>query len=474
MGADVTRTPEPTLSPPTPAPAGAPAAAGRPASGGLPRRLGFFETTLIVIGVTIGSGIFRVPAAVADTVGSPLGIAAVWVVGGVIALCGALSLAELGAAIPEPGGVFVYLREIYGPGVAFLFGWMYLFVGPTGIAAVALVFAEYLGRLVGLSALGVRLAAAGAIVIVAAASYRSVRGASALQGAATLGKVAALAAIVLAALLFGDGSAGAFAAGAPAPAEARWSGVGLGLVAALWAYNGFQDVLPVAGEVRNPGRALPRALLSGTAIVVAIYLSANAAYLYVLPYATLRGSGLVASDAMVRIVGPVGAAAVASAVMVSTFGTVNALVLTQPRVFYAMADAGLLFRPLARVHPRFATPHVAIVAYAVAAVIAVWSRSFEQLAEAFVLGVWPFLALAVAGVLILRRTRPELVRPYRTPWYPVVPLIFVAGTLWVIASALVARPVTTLAGIALTLIGLPVYAVWRRAARRPERGSATV
>src|SRR5690242_10237852 len=153
----------------------------------LPRRLGFWETTLIVIGVTIGSGIFRVPASVADTVGSPGGVATVWIVGGIIALCGALSLAELAAAFPEPGGVFVYLREIYGPAVAFMFGWMYLFVGPTGVAAVAVVFGEYLGRLLGLSGVGVRLLAAGAIIGVAAACYRSVRGASVMQSAATLG-----------------------------------------------------------------------------------------------------------------------------------------------------------------------------------------------------------------------------------------------------------------------------------------------
>ena len=466
MATDVTRTSEPPLSSPTPAPGIATASAAGPARAELPRRLGFWETTLIVIGVTIGSGIFRVPASVADTVGSPFGVAAVWVAGGIISLCGALALAELAAAFPEPGGVFVYLREVYGPAVAFLFGWMYLFVGPTGVAAVAVVFGEYLGRLLGISGVGVRLVAASAIILVAAASYRSVRGASVMQGAATLGKVAALAAIVVTAFLLGEGTAGAFGSGAPAPADARWSGVGLALVAALWAYNGFQDMLPVAGEVRDPERALPRALLAGTAIVVAVYLSANAAYLYVLPYAALRASPLVASDTMVRVVGSVGAAAVAAAVIISTFGTVNALVLTQPRVFYAMADAGLLFRPLARVHPRFATPHVAIVAYSVVAVVGVLVRSFEQLAEAFVLGVWPFLALAVAGVMILRRTRPELARPYRTPWFPVVPLVFIAGTLWVVGSALVARPVTTLGGIALTLVGLPVYALWRRAAKR--------
>ena len=466
MATNVTRTPEPPLSPPARGTVGRTGSAAPRAPAGLPRRLGFWETTLIVIGVTIGSGIFRVPASVADTVGSPGGVATVWVAGGIISLCGALALAELAAAFPEPGGVFVYLREVYGPAVAFLFGWMYLFVGPTGVGAVAVVFGEYLGRLLGLPPVGVRVAAAGAIVLVAVASYRSVRGASVMQGVATLGKVGALAVIVVIAFLLGDGSAGAFGAGAPAPADGRWSGVGLALVAALWAYNGFQDMLPLAGEVRDPERALPRALVAGTAIVVAVYLSANAAYLYVLPYATLRTSSLVASDTMVSVVGSIGAAAVASGVIVSTFGTVNALVLTQPRVFYAMADAGLLFRPLARVHPRYATPHVAIVAYSAVAVVGVWVRSFEQLAEAFVLGVWPFLALAVAGVLVLRRSRPELARPYHTPWYPVVPLIFIAGTLWVVGSALMARPITTLGGIVLTLIGLPVYALWRRAARR--------
>ena len=336
MSTGVSHRPEPTRSRPTPSsatPPGAPDA--------LPRRLGFWETTLIVIGVTIGSGIFRVPASVADTVGSPAGVVTVWVVGGIIALCGALSLAELAAAFPEPGGVFVYLREVYGRAVAFLFGWMYLFVGPTGVAAVAVVFGEYLGRLLGLSGVGVRLLAAGAIVVVAVASYRTVRGASVLQGAATLGKMAGLAAIVAVAFLLGDGSAGAFGAGAPSPADARWSGVGLALVAALWAYNGFQDMLPVAGEVRDPGRALPRALLAGTAIVVAIYVSANAAYLHVLPYAALRASPLVASDTMVRVVGSIGAAAVASAVIVPELmtDTIPSACATNPTV--------LLFAPLA-------------------------------------------------------------------------------------------------------------------------------
>ena len=438
----------------------------------LPRRLGLWATTAVVVGTLIGSGIFRVPATVATEVGSVGAIAAVWVLGGVIALCGALSLAELAAAFPQSGGVFVYLRETYGRGVAFLFGWTVLFLGPAGAAGIALVFAEYLGTLVPLSPMGTRLVAAGAVLVVSATGYRSVRGAGALMSAATAAKVAAIAALVLAAFLLGDGDAGSLGRGAPAAADARWGHLGLGLVAALWAYNGFNDMVSVAGEVRDPQRVLPRALLAGMVVVIAVYLSANLAYLFVLPFDALRASPLVASDTMVRVLGAAGSRLVAVMVMVSTFGALNGITLANPRVYYAMAVDGLLFAPLARVHPRYRTPHVAIVAYTLLALVCVWSRTFEQLAEAFVLGVWPFLALAAVGVLVLRRRRPDLERPYRTPGYPVVPLVFVAGTLWVVGSALVARPVTTLAGIGLSLLGLPVYVLWRAAGRRAAPSSS--
>ena len=430
----------------------------------LPRRLGLLATTAIVIGTIIGSGIFRVPAAVAGAVGVPAGVAVVWIVGGIITLCGALSLAELAAAYPRTGGVFVYLREAYGPLVAFLFGWTMLFLAPGALAGIALVFAEYLGTLISLSPNGVRAVAAVTLAGCGAMAYRSVSGVGGLVSLATFAKVGAIATLVFIAFLLGDGNAGSFAQGAPSPADARWSGVGLGLVAALWAYNGFQDMVSIAGEVRDPARVLPRALITGMLIVIAVYLAANAAYLYVLPFDALRGSTLVASDTMTRIVGNAGAAAVAAMVMTSTFGAVVGITLLYPRIFFAMANAGLLFRPLARVHPRFRTPHVAVAAQTVAAVAFAWSRSFEQLTAAFVLGVWPFLALAAVGVIVLRRKHPELERPYLTPGYPVVPLLFVAGTAWVIGSALVATPVSTLVGMGLTLLGIPAYFLWKRAA----------
>ncbi len=432
----------------------------------LPRRLGFLATTALVVGTVIGSGIFRVPATVAGQVGAPSAVIIVWVLGGVISLCGAFSLAELAAAFPRSGGVYVYLRETYGPLVAFLFGWVSLVLGPAGAAGVSLIFAEYLGTLVPLERIGgARMVGVLVLVAVSAAAYRSVRGVGALISGACAAKVAAIAALVIAAFLLGDGGAGSFTSGTPEADASRWGGVGLALVAALWAYNGFHDMVSVAGEVRDPGRVLPRALLAGMGVVVAVYLAANAAYLYVLPYDTLRSSPHVASDTMVRAIGSVGARAVAAMVMISAFGTIVGVTLAMPRVYYAMARDGLFFAALGRVHPRFQTPHVAVVVYGAVAVLGAWFQSFEQLTEAFVLGVWPFLALAAAGVLVLRRTRPGLTRPYRTPGYPVVPLIFIAGTSWVVISALVARPASTLAGMGLTLLGVPVYLLWRRAVR---------
>jgi amino acid transporter len=438
----------------------------------LPRRLGFLAATGLVVGTIIGSGIFRVPASVAAAVGTPGAVALVWVLGGLISLCGALSLAELGAAFPRSGGVFVYLREAYGPLVAFLFGWTMLVLGPASVTGIALVFAEYVGRLVPLTPGGIRAVAAGALLCVSIAAYRSVQGVGALVSVASAAKIAAIAVLVVAAFALGDGATGSFGGGVPADSSAQWGGLGFALVAALWAYNGFQDMVSVAGEVRDPGRVLPRALMAGMAIVVVLYLAANAAYLYVLPYATLRASPLVASDAMVRVVGGAGAAAAAGMVIVSTFGALVALAFSTPRIFFAMANAGLLFSSLARVHPRFKTPHVAVVAHAVVALAAVWSSTFEQLAAAFVLGIFPFLALAAAGVLVLRRTRPALSRPYRTPGYPLVPLVFIAGVLWVVGSALVAEPVPTLTGIGLTALGVPIYFVWRRMDRPSIDSSA--
>ena len=436
-----------------------------PGDGRLPRRLGGWSTMAVTIGIMIGSGIFRVPAAAAGQTGSAGTMLAAWVVGGIVALCGALALAEVAALYPRAGGIYVYLREAYGPLTAFLFGWLYLVIIPTGAGAIALVFAEYLGRLVPLTPEGVRGVATALIVVLATAQYRSVRFGAAIQNVSTVAKVAAILAMTGAAFVLGESGGGAFAAGAPAH-PATLGGFGLGVVTVLWAYNGWQDVTCLSGEVRDPGRALPRAIVGGTLVVVAVYLAANAAYLRVLPIDVMAASPLVASDVMVRLVGPVGSSLIAALVCVSTFGALNAVLMAIPRVFWAMADDGLFFRAVAAVHPRYRTPHVAILAMAVLAILYMTFHTFEQLIEAFILASLPFWALSVASVIVLRRRHPALPRPYRTPGYPVVPLVFVTVMFALVANSLREHPEVTATSIGAVLAGVPLYYGWRYLGRR--------
>jgi basic amino acid/polyamine antiporter, APA family len=429
-------------------------------AGKLPRRLGGWSTAAVTVGIMIGSGIFRVPAAAAAATGTPEAMLLTWVVGGLVAMCGALALAEVAALFPDAGGMYIYLREAFGPLTAFLFGWLYLVIIPTGAGAIALVFAEYLGRLVPLAPGQIRIAAALLILLLAAAQYRSIRFGAAIQNASTAAKVLAILAMTGAAFLLGPPDAGAWVAGGPS-GPVSWSGIGLGVVTVLWAYNGWQDVTCLSGEVRDPGRALPRALVGGTLAVVAIYLLTNAAYLHVLSMTEIARSPLVAADLAVRLFGPVGSALIAGLVCVSTFGSLNAVLMAIPRVFWAMADDGLFFRTVAAVHPRYRTPHMAIVVMAVLSILYLALRTFEQLIEAFVLASLPFWALSVASVMVLRRRRPDLPRVYRTPGYPLVPLVFIAAMVALVANSLWEHPETTVTSVGAVLAGVPLYYGWR-------------
>lgn len=427
----------------------------------LPRRLGVWSAAAVLIGSTIGSGIFRVPSTVAAEVGSVGAMGLLWVAGALVALFGALTLAELAAMFPRSGGIYVFLREAYGPLPAFLFGWTELLViRPSALGAIAMIFAAYLGAFVPLTDAAMRAVAAGAILTLAAANSRSVTWGAAVQNASTLAKVVALLAVALAAFLFADPAAGALAA-APQFAPASWGGFGIALIAVLWAYDGWADLTSIAGEVRDPGRTLPRALVGGVAVVAAVYFAVNAAYLYVLPLEAMAGSSLVAADAATRIFGAIGASLVAALVMLSTFGALNGVMMTGPRIFYAMAEDGLFFRPVAAVHPRYGTPYAAIALAALLGIGYLWLRTFEQLADAFILGIWPFYALAVGAVFLLRRRRAEAPRPYRTAGYPWVPLLFLLASLAMLLNALVEQPGSTLFGFGIILLGIPVFYGWR-------------
>jgi amino acid transporter len=430
----------------------------------LPRRLGLGSAVAVLVGSTIGSGIFRVPAGVAGTLGVPGPVIVAWVLGGLVALAGALAIAELAAALPRSGGVFTFLLEAFGPLPAFLFGWSELTViRASALGAIATIFAEYLGYFLHFDPPTVRRVAAAAIVVIGCLNYAGVRAASAVMNVVTVAKFAAVALLGLLAFTAPEGSAAHFTP--PWTGGLSLSLIATALVPIMWTYDGWADLAFLGGEVRDPGRTLPRALILGTAAIVGVYLLLNAAYIYLVPLPEMAASKLVAATAAERIPqqGGAGGAVVSALVKVSCFGTLNGSMMTGPRIFFAMADRGLFFPAIARVSPRFQSPSVAIGLATALGVVYVLFNDFQQLADKFVLGIWPFYALAVAGVYVLRRTRPGLPRPYRTLGYPVTPAIFLVASVGMVANALATDPVNTGVTFAIVLAGVPVYAVWRGA-----------
>ena len=438
----------------------------------LKRQLGLWSAVAVLIGSTIGSGIFRSPAGIADKLPGPLPLMAVWVAGGLFALCGALTLAELSGEFPATGGMYVFIREGWGRLPAFLFGWAELvLIRAASLGAISTTFSEYLLRVLGFDP-GVKpysdwvhYVAAVAIVLTATFNYVGVRWSSLVLNLTTLAKYGGLLFIIAVALVLGlPRTGGHYTPAAPA-GSFHVAAFGLALVSVLWAFDGWADLSFVSGEVKDPRRVLPRAIIIGVIAVIAIYLLANLAYLAVMPVGEIRASKLVAADVAQRLIGAPGVVFVAVTVMLSTFGTLNATLLTAPRVFFAMANDGLFFRRVAAVHPRFGTPSIAILLAAALGVIFVLLRTFEQLADTFVTAIVPFYALAVAAIFVVRK-RPDYDPPFRTPLYPIVPALFILATLFLLGNALLDSTSRwpTLVVLAIILLGVPVYyATVRRA-----------
>ena len=431
--------------------------------GRLPRTLGLWSSVALVIGITIGSGIFRSPAGIARLAPNPLVMIGLWVAGGAITLCGALSLAEIAAALPQTGGIYAYLREAWGRRAAFLFGWSELvLIRASALGGIAVVFGEYLLRSFGIDpsshVLVARGLSAGAIVFAAAVNVRGATLGALIVGVATWAKFGALALLVLASFALG-GSHGASAVHFTAPSAGPLAvgSIGLALVSVLWAYDGWADLSFASGEVKDPARNLPRAIILGTLALIALYVLTNLAYLYVLPIEAVGRSPLVAADTMMALFGRAGVVLVSIFVMISSFSSLNGSMLASPRVFFAMADDGLLFQAIAKVHPRYQTPYVAIILAAILGVALVMSRSFERLTDTFVLAIWPFYALGVAAIYRLRAARPDLPRPYRAIGYPVVPAIFIASVAAFVINSLMNDTTNSVITFAVILAGLPVY-----------------
>lgn len=395
--------------------------------------------------------------------------------GGLFALCGALTLAEAASAFPETGGVYVYIREAWGRLAAFLFGWSELvMIRAAALGAISTTFAEYFIRVLGHDpgvtpySQYVHYVAAVAILVTAGFNYVGVRTAGTVQNLTTLAKVGGLLFIVLLAFSLGLPKTGGHYTPVAPPGSFTVAGFGLALVSVLWVYDGWADVSFVAGEVENPRKNLPRALIIGTSGIILIYLLANLAYLAVLPVDEIRTSKLVAADVADKLLGPAGVAFVATVVMISTFGGLNGSMFTGPRILFAMADDNLLFKGMSKVHPRFKTPYVSISVVAVLAAVFVLLGTFEQLADAFVTAIVPFYALAVASVYALRK-RPDYNPAFRVPGYPVVPLIFIVSTAMLLINAIIdpSSRWQTLGVLGGILVGIPVYfvTVGRRAIR---------
>jgi APA family basic amino acid/polyamine antiporter len=426
---------------------------------GLKRQIGLWSAIAIVIGTTIGSGIFRSPAGIADKLPGPLPLAVIWVTGGLLALCGALSLSEIASAFPRTGGVFAFIKEGFGRLPAFLFGWAEITViRAAAVGAISITFADYFLRVIGGDPQYARYVAALAIIAMGTVNILGVKWGTLTINITTLAKYGGLVFIVIVALALGLPRTGGHFTPAIPPGSFSMSAFGLALVSVLWAYDGWADLSYASGEVKDPERNLPRALIGGTVAVIAIYLLANIAYLAVLPVEEMRRSPLVAADVAERLIGPAGVVFVSVTVMLSTFGSLTGSLFTSPRIFFAMADDGLFFRGVAKVHPRFSTPHVAIGINVVLAVAFVLVRTFDQLADAFVTAIIPFYALAVSSLFVLRR-RPGYAPAFRTPGYPVVPALFVLSTLYLLINALIdpSSHIATAVTLGVVALGIPVF-----------------
>jgi len=425
----------------------------------LRRELGLLDTTMINVGTMIASAIFIVPATVAAQVPGSALMILVWIVGGVVSLLGALSIAELGAAYPEAGGQYAYLREAYGPVWGFLYGWAnFSVINPASIAAIAVGFATYLGFFVRLTPLGIQAIAVASIAGLTVLNCLGVRLGATTQNVLTFLKMGALAALVITAFALPGGSATNFQPLWPPGTMDTWKGpFGVAMIGVLWAYDGWLETTYVGSEIKDPGRNLPRSIILSTVIVIGFYVLASVAYSYVLSPARMAGLQLVASDAAQVTMGAVGAGFVSAAILVSTLGANNGIILTAARIPYAMARGGLFFRSQGTVHPRFATPVTALATQGVISAVLALTGRYDQLFTYVVFAQFLFYALGCGAVMRLRRVAPDIARPYRTWGYPVTPIVFIAFALWLVANTIKEKPLDAAVGAGIILVGLLFY-----------------
>ena len=417
----------------------------------------------------IGSGIFIVPATVLAQSGGAVGTAMlVWLVAGILSLLGALTYGELGAANPDAGGLYVYIRDSFGPLPAFLYGWTTFFVISSGsVATLAVAFTGYLGQFITVTPVMSKVIAVLVILVIAAVNVRGTRQGSQVQNWSTGVKTIALLVMSVALLSRGRELSGARVWPETFTLDIL-SGVGLAMIGVLWAYEGWQYVTFSAGEARDAQRTFPRAIIAGTAVLIGIYLLANVAYVAALGPAGVQSSQRVAADSVTALFGPAAGKLIAAVILVSMFSAANGLTLTSPRLYFAMSRDGVFFRKLAEVHPRFRTPAFAIIAGSAWAALLAATGTFEQLLTYVVFSGWIFYGLGAMSIFVYRRRAPDMPRPFRVPGYPLTPVLFVAASAAIVLNTLFTQPGRALVGLAVVLAGVPAYLIWRRG--RAARG----
>ena len=435
------------------------------------RTLRLRDLALLIVGAVIGSGIFLVPAQVLRQVHGSTGIATlVWLGGGVLALLGALTYGELATTKPSAGGIYVYVRDGFGRFPAFLYGWsMFLAISSGAVSALAVAFSTYLGAVIPLGRVTSKVFALACIAAVTLVNVLGTRKSSDLQNWTTLSKVLLLVGITAVLLILGRHSAEVASSLWPREVGGVASGFGLAMVTALWAYEGWQFVTYSAGEAIDPRRDFPRALFWGALFLTVLYIVADFGYLVALGPQAAASSDVIAAAAMKAILEPWAAKLVALTILISVFSGMNSVVLTAPRVFYAMACDGLFFKKLAEVHPRFRTPANAVIALGVWSAALAMIGSFQKLIGYAMFVAWIFYGLGGASVFPLRRREPDVERPFRVPGYPWTPMVFVGSAFALVVNVIVATPWDAAKGLGIVLLGCPVYwLLFRRKAVQPE------
>jgi len=444
----------------------------------LKRAIGFWGGTAIVVGCVIGSGIFRTPSSIAYVLQDPPVIIVLWIGTGLLCLCGALSLAELGTMMPKTGGTYVYLRAAYGNAAAFTFGWLYIVAAiPSGLAALAAFFGELILHLYGIdqaaqSPVMIQIIASSMLIVLSLINIRGVEFGTFVQTSFTVIKTAALSLVIIVAFFLLKGQINNFA---PAAGGVAQNGGFYGLAAAIafvfWTYNGWVYIGFVAGELEKPEKRIKPMLITGVSIIMSLYVLANLAYIYIYPVSTMT-SKMVAQDIMTLAFGPVGGIVISVAIIMSVFGATNGTILTNSRVAYALSRDRLSFSFLGHVNPKWATPDVSIIVQGVIAVMMViWLGNYEAITSYFVVVEWSALIFTIAAVIVLRKKLPNAPRPYRVPGYPWIPLIFIIGTTLGLTAIVLSRiklnnDYAPLLGLVIAGLGFPVYYIWQAIGRK--------